>query len=602
MWFLASALTLLYSKDDSKMELLTPETTHHFGSVEFAALARGLGDGRVVGRLRSAQVHRRMLMLRELTAAARFGRGAEYLTVLAEAERQAPAAVRQLLLQPYVGAWLMFTLRAIRSESPPAGRVEACLDHMAGIALIAAMAASIDVKFDVRVRDGGVTLPGLGRAILGDSRNASLEHTGGRTQIGAVVVPEHIEHRVDSWQAVRHLWCVADDLRIELSVDDVDPFRDCHRLGAEDRLADDDIRHWQRLLDEAWPILQEHHRPYAEGIAAGLTTIVPLHSDRPDHGMNVTSMEAFGAVSLTLPADGRALALGLLHEFQHAKLGGLLDIVPLYERDDRPRYYAPWRDDPRPLGALLQGAYAFHGVVDFWRVQRQLLTEGPGRLAQVEFVRWRDRVWRTLDILEASGRFTSLGQDFLAGMRAAQSPWQEEAADAVTVAMAAGAADDHRVGWQLRNRLPEESAVRRLASAWRADLPCPHDSVPTTVRAAARGLSRSTRLDLARMRIVEPARFASLSAGADATVGDIALAADDLHAARLAYAAEILATDHLDAWIGLALACQRDPSGPRLRFPELCLAVHRQLGIDGESSVDPLELARWLEPVECVAV
>ncbi|MEH1128697.1 HEXXH motif domain-containing protein [Micromonospora sp. CPCC 206061] len=585
------------------MELLTPETTHRLGSGEFAALASGLGDGQVVAQLRSAQVSRRMLMLGELMADARFGRGGEYLAVLVEAERQAPVAVRQLLLQPHVGAWLMVTLRAIRSESRPAGRLEACLDHMAGVTLMAAMAAGIDVKLDVGVRDGGVTLPGLGRAILGDSRTASLEHIGGRTQVGTVVVPEHIEHSVDGWQAVRRVGCVAGDLRIELAMDDVDPFRDCHRLGAEGRLDDEDIRHWQRLLDEAWPILVEHHRPYAEAIAAGLTTIVPLHSDGPDHGMNVTSMEAFGAVSLTSPANGRALALGLLHEFQHAKLGGLLDIVPLYERDDRPRYYAPWRDDPRPLGALLQGAYAFHGVVDFWRVQRHLLTEGPGQLAQVEFVRWRDRVWRTLDILEASGRFTSRGLDFLAGMRAAQSPWQQEAADAVTVAMATEAADDHRVGWQLRNRRPEMSAVRRLASVWQADLPCPHDSVRTeTVGAAERMLTRSTRLDLARMRIVEPARFAALSAGVEAMPGDIALAGGDLHAARLAYAAEIVATDHLDAWIGIALACQRDASGPRLRFPELCMAVYRQLGFIGDTPVDPLELARWLESVDCVAV
>ncbi|GLH95807.1 HEXXH motif domain-containing protein [Phytohabitans aurantiacus] len=584
------------------MELLTPETTHRLDSADFAALASGLGDGRIVGRLRAAQVSRRQLMLGQLVAAARSARIAEYFDVLVAAERRSPAAVRLLLLQPHVGAWLTATLRAVRGGSEAQGGLEARLEYMAGVALVAAMTAGVDAKFEVKVYGGSVTLPGLGRAILGDAHTASLEHIGGRTQLGTVVVPEHIEHSAGGWQAVRRLRCAATDLRIELSVDDVDPFRDCHQLGAEGRLSDDDIRHWQRLLDDAWPILVEHHRSYAEAIAAGLTTIVPLHSERPDHGMNVTSMEAFGAVSLTPPVNGRALALGLLHEFQHAKLGGLLDIQPLYERDDRPRHYAPWRDDPRPLGALLQGAYAFHGVVDFWRVQRRLLTEGPGQLAQVEFVRWRDRVWRTLDILEASGRFTSLGLEFLAGMRAAQSPWQQEAADAVTVAMAAEAADDHRVGWQLRNRLPETAAVRRLASAWQASMPCPRDPVPTETVRAGRMLTRSARLDLARLRIVEPARFAALSAGENATVGDIALAAGDLPAARRAYAAEIVATDRVDAWIGLALACQRDPDAPRLRFPELCMAVHRELSGTGDGTVDPLELATWLEPVECLAV
>ena len=153
----------------------------------------------------------------------------------------------------------------------------------------------------------------------------------------------------------------------------------------------------------------ENHRPYAEGIAEGLTTVVPLYTTDPRHGVNVTSMTAFGAIAMTEPTDGLGLALGLLHEFQHTKLGALIDIVPLYRRDERPRFYAPWRDDPRPLGAALQGTYAFLGVTDFWRVQRRVLRGTQRRLAEAEFVRWRDRVGLTLGELEKSEYFTAAG-------------------------------------------------------------------------------------------------------------------------------------------------------------------------------------------------
>jgi HEXXH motif-containing protein len=46
-----------------------------------------------------------------------------------------------------------------------------------------------------------------------------------------------------------------------------------------------------------------------------------------------------------------------VHEVQHLKLAALLDIVTLTMPGEHDRYYAPWRDDPRPLSGLLQGTY-----------------------------------------------------------------------------------------------------------------------------------------------------------------------------------------------------------------------------------------------------
>jgi HEXXH motif-containing protein len=564
--------------------------THRLDTAAVDALAHGLGDASTIGQLRAGQVSKRLLVLRTLLDAARSARLDDHFALLVEVQRQAPEVVTALFAQPHTGAWLASSLRRLRGAWTGRHPIEVDLGHLGAIAASAAVTAGIEFKVDVPVRDGTVMLPLLGRATIGGDTTATVARSGGRLRVGAVGVPDHPDHDGPGWEGLRYLR--SGELRVCL--DDLDPFRDCHRLSAAQRLTAQAAVEWQRLLDEAWPTLVTHHPRYAEAIAAGLVTLVPLHSQRANLGVNVTSMDAFGAVSLTPPTDGLSLAVGLMPEFQHAKLGALIDLVPLYERDDRPRYYAPWRDDPRPLGALLQGVYAFQGVTDFWRVQRHVLAGGAARFAQVEFVRWRDRVWRTLDVLESSERFTGVGRRFLAGMRAVQKPWQGEKAPADTVELAREAAEDHWVAWRLRNRRPDPDAVARLAALWLAG-GTPSGPVDTEVEAGDRALTYSARLDLVQLRILDPDRFAAMRD--TASPGDFALACGDHATARRKYAAELAEDpDRLDGWIGLALACQRgDPS--LMAFPELCLAVHRHLRATGAPAPNPITLASWLKPV-----
>jgi uncharacterized protein len=82
---------------------------------------------------------------------------------------------------------------------------------------------------------------------------------------------------------------------------------------------------------------------------------------------------------VALPEDGETLALLLIHEFQHVKPGAMLDLFELCDPVAAGRlFYAPWRDDPRPVEALLQGTYAHVGVTDYWRARRHR-AEGPSR-------------------------------------------------------------------------------------------------------------------------------------------------------------------------------------------------------------------------------
>ena len=168
------------------------------------------------------------------------------------------------------------------------------------------------------------------------------------------------------------------------------------------------------------------HPGYASGIAAGLSTITPLASGAPGRQHSVTARSAFGAIAVTLPADGEALALSVVHEFQHAKLGALLDLFELCDATDRRRFYAPWRDDPRPVEALLQGTYAHLGVTDYWRLRRHRAVGQAALDAAEQFARWRQLTAEAIETLADSGALTPLGDRFVAGMRATVVPWLDE--------------------------------------------------------------------------------------------------------------------------------------------------------------------------------
>ena len=90
--------------------------------------------------------------------------------------------------------------------------------------------------------------------------------------------------------------------------------------------------------------------------------LLPLANDVPGREISAAARQAFGAVAAARPATGADLALLIIHEFQHVKLGALTDMFDLL-RPDGPAACSSvaWREDPRPAGALLQGTYAHIG-------------------------------------------------------------------------------------------------------------------------------------------------------------------------------------------------------------------------------------------------
>jgi len=130
------------------------------------------------------------------------------------------------------------------------------------------------------------------------------------------------------------------------------------------------------------------------------------------------------------------------------KLGALYDMFDLWDRADQRLFYAPWREDPRPLGALLQGTYAHIGVTDYWRARRHAVT-GPDALAADEqFARWRMMTAEAVETLAGSGGLTPLGVRFVAGMRATVQPWLGEPVSAAARAAASEWAAARLAAWR----------------------------------------------------------------------------------------------------------------------------------------------------------
>ncbi|MGO9218366.1 MAG: aKG-HExxH-type peptide beta-hydroxylase [Streptosporangiaceae bacterium] len=228
-------------------------------------------------------------------------------------------------------------------------------------------------------------------------------------------------------------------------IDDLDPDRMPSTGDLGGRLSAAEATRWQRILPPAWDLLADQPGTTAEEIHAVIQVLTPLR--RPAHGqVSVSSREAFGGVALSPPADAIALAVTLVQEVQHAKLGALLDLVPLTEPDDGQRYDAPWCDRPRcedawcedarrdggrcdgagPIDGLLQRAYGCLGVSGFWRWQRLAEDRAAAARARVEYTRGNHAAAPATTVLGVSGRLTEAGRVFVAGMATTLQAWADE--------------------------------------------------------------------------------------------------------------------------------------------------------------------------------
>ena len=422
--------------------------THVIGGREFNALAAGLGDGAAMAQLAEAQrslvrsllgaVYQQGITGPEVSAdvKAELQRAWSWLTAL---DRERPEALTATLRHPYIRAWAIRCLRQLRpaaawSSDTDRGRpvpgLAANLGHLGAIAAAAAVRAGTSGTVQIPVLDDAVHLPALGRLVVGPQeagQTATVDVAGGLVSVrlggsgwtlagtdlvNGVTGPDVKagSGRAASWQPLRRL--SAPGIRVVL--EDTDPYRDCHQRQPASRLTDAEFAQWQRQFRAAWQEIECGHSAYAPALAAGLTTLMPLAAAGDGGDLSAAARDAFGTVAVARPADPGTLALLLIHEFQHVKLGAVLDLYDLYDPADDHLFHAPWREGKHLLGDFLQGTYAHLAVTDFWRV-RQRFAADPAAGQQFEHRRAQTR--DAIETLATSGSLTPLGTWFVGEMR-----------------------------------------------------------------------------------------------------------------------------------------------------------------------------------------
>ncbi|MCW2929790.1 MAG: hypothetical protein JWM19_752 [Actinomycetia bacterium] len=541
--------------------------------------------------------------------------------LLADVEARAPDLVAGLLATPQFGAWADTCVRRLlagNAGSQDSVPLATDLGHLALFAATAATRARHPFAIEIPLRDGTACFPSAGTATLG----ASTPWEWGRAWLnGTDEAGCHVWSAVSTvdascvpgspgWSALPRFRAAESGLWLDVELDDRDPFLDRFG-GTRVRVADEDRPTWLHLIGQAWRLLARDHHPLAELVAGTLRTVVPLARPGPTRSAGATEVATFGAVAMSLPADALSMAEALVHESHHAILGALMDTEPLVREDEDAATflaYAPWRDDPRPGTALLQGIFAHYGMGQFWRQRCRAGPPAQRERAAAEFGRLRAMTERATVILAGSTVPTDAGADFLAGLQAELASWHDEDIPSFVAEHVAALTADHEARWRLSHLVPDPAAVQALTSAWHCGSPAPVPLDDVTTRLVPGPLpaaSANTRAYLMALRYRQPEVLRDWLAASDKAIdpADAALVRGDHDAAAAGYLRRIMAgtaadstTPDTDAWSGLATVRRRSAPDPiahvYAQHPELLMAIWRQL--PSRAGAHPDYLARWL--------
>ncbi|MBB5126536.1 aKG-HExxH-type peptide beta-hydroxylase [Streptomyces griseoloalbus] len=596
-------------------------------------VADGREDHSLVRRLRAQQRGTRAVALAELLRLAegnapghegRLPRAGEVRELLLRAERADSEAVAAVLLHPSVGRWLSSALRAL--HAPPGrlrtrvGTPSADLVHLHSVAAAAALKSRIAFTLPVPVRDGFVFLPGLGaadfRGVTATTAHVTATDDTARIRCSGtdVFLPSPNEPSPPGWFPLHHVRTPVGRNHFDLVLEDMDPYREASGSAPPRRLGPEDVARWRRTLGDAGELLNDVVGPeQAEALAAGLIALTPRAGSHSGMMTSVSSSDAFGGAVLSTPPDAVELAATLVHEFRHMKLNAVLDSLDLYD-DEGPEelYYAPWRDDPRPLPGLFHGVFAFLGVIEFWR---RLAHRASGtdlrRRAQFQLLYWSTQTREAYEALRSSCQLTEAGRDFTARMGAvlvrAKSP--TAVPDEVT-ALAEEAVVAHRIRWRLHHLQPDPGTVTALAEAWSSGAPrAPSAPVPSTLAPEPVASSLDDYTALLCRFAADPSRLRpSPPEGAAQDVhdpSDLARLLGETDSARRLATGQVVQGPHQHLpWVRLALALRKASlaafpgtrAAPRVltHRPEVVRAVHARIATLTGTPPDPTALAEWL--------
>jgi uncharacterized protein len=404
---------------DLKEFLSAMETTSALSALPerlLTMVARGTNDGDAVRHLAGRQLSiNRDLVESVGDELSGHPYAAEGWDLLMELDTLAPKACDLVLSHPYVRPWAVSCLK----EATPADD----RGYLCSIAAAVAIHAGVTSKLTVPVSADRIHLPTVGTAYLPISQaldTAVLTIEPGRLTFGVAGADLFVDlsnPQQPSWWQPSHR-SAPDGMTV--LIEDGDPFRDCHNWQPTGRLSPAEADSWVSTIAAAWRLIERETPQYADGLKAGLRAVVPLV---PSAGLKAsTARHAFGAVAATF-ASAESLAIMLVHEFHHGKLGAVLDLVDLFDLSNDSKLSVGWRQDLRPVEGVLQGTYAHMAVADVWRCRAA--KSGPGQAdAEKNYIQYRDWTAAAIETLRGSGALTDLGTCFVDQMAAEMDGWR----------------------------------------------------------------------------------------------------------------------------------------------------------------------------------
>ncbi|BCB82581.1 HEXXH motif domain-containing protein [Phytohabitans flavus] len=447
--------------------------TFRLSGADFISLGSGYGTDAALGVLSSFEASKRLILLKGIYEAAssheewKAAHLADAWDLLLDVIDRRRDIREEVLNHPFVEVWATRSLG--RMEDSRAG-----LDYLSSLAAAAAIRAGTDFELVITSSTSDLFLPTVGLAYgLGPGKVTVRFRGGDLTFAGAdttVTVPAPYTEDTPGWCASRRVTVESPAGRLTVTLEDLDPYRNCFGLPVTPRLDQAATSELASTLEASWRLMAADYPEHAAAVLRCVRSLVPLV--RPATGSTSGSAQtAFGAVAVS-PADPAGLALLLIHETQHVKLGAVLDFARLFVPGDG-LYHAPWRADPRPVRALLQGVYAHAGVADFWRVRRSRTDGNQARMADFEFAYWLAQSRMAARELAGSDELTPVGERFIRSLIGTLDGWAATPLDATLATGVEDLMTAVAVRWRLDNHRPEPDAVASLVAAWQDGHRCP---------------------------------------------------------------------------------------------------------------------------------
>jgi HEXXH motif-containing protein len=372
-------------------------------------------------------------------------------SALATVRAVAPHAVDHVLDYPSVGAWATRTARLLHRRATATARP----GYLAAVAAAAAVhgAVPLTIRLAPDPSRWGIHLPSLGVALVpraGEEVHVRSAVGGSEVAVPGttVTIPADPHQDGPQWQGTRKIAVSSCGFTANFLLDGWASAHLPPGLSGRQNVSNPvQVEQWRRRIAAGWDLLVQYHEEVAREVEAAIRVLTPLPA--PSHDLvSATLTDAFGCVFLSLPPDARSVAITLTHELQHAKLTAIMDLFSLLEADTGEFFYAPWRNDPRPLVALLHGTYAHLGVAAFWRRQRYHEEyAAEARHAHAEYARWRRAAHEVAHVLLTSGQLTPTGCSFVAAMAQMLDRWTADPIPEEAVTLARQLAEEHRTRW-----------------------------------------------------------------------------------------------------------------------------------------------------------